>query len=533
MEAQMRRNATLLVLLGTAGCQPQTAPGSLHGDYVPAIYPSDRPMRQAVTSGDGPNGAHILFLNFDGAALTSGYDDSTNNVSQIAMSSVQYPAWDASPYTGSYTKATAEQAIVGYVQQYWGYVNAQVTTTRPTGKRYTMCMIGGDPSIVLGAQGQGAAGVAPLDCNNQVEENIVYAFADVVTPQNTGSVTESLKAIAVTCSQEMAHAFGLGHTDDTADVQYPELSPSTVMGFASGMHNIFDGPGAPQQSGVCGNGTTQDSHAMLLGVVGATSGMTGATPTVSFIAPTNGQTVPLNFTIAVSASETGGSIAHVDVTSGGTNIATLTTPPYQKQVTAPSDGSYQLTATAYDANGNSASATVTFTAKTGAPPQTLGCSIDTDCATGMKCVNGMCAMPGSSGNCSTPCPSGTTCQPDGSCAPNGGGGGGGGVGGGGSAGGVGMSCTDGSECASGICAQLGSKKFCTQTCDPGNKSSCPSNASCVASGGDHVCEPNSLTGNGGGCSTAPGAPEPPGAAILAAWLLAISLLLSSRRRRSA
>ena len=64
------------------------------------------------------------------------------------------------------------------------------------------------------------------------------------------------------------------------------------------------------------------------------------------------------------------------------------------------------------------------------------------------------------------------------------------------------------------------------------RSASPDFASCVAAGGnDHVCEPNSLTGNSGGCSTAPGAPETPGAAILAAWLLALSLLFSSRRRR--
>jgi hypothetical protein len=274
---------------------------------------------------------------------------------------------------------------------------------------------------------------------------------------------------------------------------------------------------------------------MLKMVIGPSSGsmMTGPTPTEAFVTPTNGSTVPLTFDIVVAASETGGTIAHVDITSGGQSIASLTSAPYKKTVTAPQDGMYDLTATAYDSAGNFQSATVSFTAMTGAPPQNTGCTQDSDCNMGLVCQNSMCVQPGNPSACSTPCPTGQTCQSDGTCKPDGVGGGGGGGGGGGNnpaPGEIGSSCTDGSQCNSGLCASLGNQHFCTSTCDPANASSCPSGNSCVAAGADHICEPNGASGGTGvGCSAIPGA-QPGGEAILALCLV-LAFGLAVRRRR--
>ena len=81
--------------------------------------------------------------------------------------------------------------------------------------------------------------------------------------------------------------------------------------------------------------------------------MTGPTPTVAFVTPTDGSTVPLTFDIIVAASETGGSIAHVDIDARGQSLGTLTAAPYKThRLTAPQDGQYELTATAYDTAGN-------------------------------------------------------------------------------------------------------------------------------------------------------------------------------------
>jgi hypothetical protein len=371
--------------------------------------------------------------------------------------------------------------------------------------------------------GQGAAGIAPLDCGNQNEPDVCYAFSAVLDPSNTGSANESLKAIATTCAQETAHTYGLGHTTNQNDVMYPQLT-FTATGFAKGPQTLQN-----DGSGQCSNGaSTQDSYNMLLGVIGASSGMqmTGPTPTVAFVSPTDGSTVPLTFDILVTASESGGTIAHVDIDAMGQSLGSFTTAPYKTTVTAPMDGQYTLTATAYDSAGNFQAASVTFTAKMGAPPQMTGCQTKADCNSGLDCVNGMCVMPTPPGQmCSdqNPCPSGQTCGSDGTCQssnpmpmP----------------GQTGAMCMNNSDCNSGLCATLNNKSFCTATCDPTNTSSCPSGYACVADSGSHYCEPSAPNNNrgSGGCSAAPGAPDGFGGMLAASCLLAVALFLRRRVR---
>jgi hypothetical protein len=489
------------------------------------LPPADqvRGFREAVTNGDGPNGAHIIFLNFGGATLKAGNDNSATDTTQILKSgTVQYPAFDPSPYTGSMTAQQVKDTITNQMATYFAQVNAQIVQTRPpAGKRYTTCMVGGTPSLVLGSSGTGAAGVAPLDCDNQQEGNIVYAFSEVQTPQNTGSASASMKSIATTCAQEVAHAFGLGHTVTKTDVMYPYLTNGT-LGFTSGSAAVQN-----DGSGQCGDGKTQDSLGMLQDVMGKASGtpMTGPAPTVAFVTPTDGSTVPLMFDIIVAASEMGGTITKVEITSGGQVVDTLTTAPYKTSATAQQDGQYELTATAYDDKGNYQSVGVTFTAMAGAPPQNTSCSDSNPCPSGFQCSSsGDCVMPGTGpGNCT--CPTGMVCQADGSCAP-------GGVGGGGSGGGVGDMCKDGSQCASGICASSGNMHYCTQTCEPSNASSCPKDSTCISAGSDHICQPNNLNGGGVGCGYV-GAGRNASGMLGLCFAFALLALSIARRRRSA
>ena len=514
------------LLFAVAGCQVAPS-GSLADDIrMPMQSPDGIGVsREAVTTGDGTNGAHIIYINFDGAALKGGNDNATTNTSQIAGGNVAYPAFDATPYAPM-TADAAKATIAMYLTQYYAPFNAEIVTTRPTGKRYMMCMVGGTPSVV-GEPGQ-AAGVALLDCGNSNESNVVFAFSKVLTPQNTGSATASLKAIAVTCAQETAHGYGLGHTTNTKDIMYPQLG-NGVTGFGGSSNLQNDG------SGQCSNGsTTQDSAGMLISVIGASKGgnpMTGPTPTVSFVTPTDGSTVPLTFDIVVAASETGGTISKVEISNGGMVLFTLTTPPFKKTVTAQSEGMAELTATAYDAMGNTGTATVDFTLMNGAPPQTTECLTKAECATGQDCVMGKCqtatTMPTTGCSAASPCPTGQTCQSDGTCKAD-------------TTGGnpqpkpgdIGASCTDSSECNSGLCATLGSTHFCTAACDPGNSTSCPTGTKCVGVAGsstDHVCEPNNAASGGVGssCSTTPGARPNGSEAILA---LCIALLAFVVRR---
>src|SRR4051794_3449140 len=114
-----------VMLFAAAGCQVPEG-SSLHGDVVLPPAGQVRVARQAVTNGDGPNGAHIIFLNFDGATLKSGWDNSATDTSQIPKTTVKFPAFDPSPYTGSMTAAQVKDNITQKMVTYFSQVNAQI-----------------------------------------------------------------------------------------------------------------------------------------------------------------------------------------------------------------------------------------------------------------------------------------------------------------------------------------------------------------------------------------------------------------------
>ena len=102
----------------------------------------------------------------------------------------------------------------------------------------------------------------------------------------------------------------------------------------------------------------------------------GNAPTVALTAPATGSTVPVNVAQSVTATATavGGTISSVEfrVVTGGitTSLGTDTTFPYSAQWTPTAVGSYTLTATATDSNGNQAvaSSVITVTATSNAGP---------------------------------------------------------------------------------------------------------------------------------------------------------------------
>jgi hypothetical protein len=131
------------------GCQP-TGP-SLIGDSVsmPASQRAALQSAFAATVGDGPNGAHIIFLNYDGVTVSPNGENSALNQSFIAQSTTTMPPFDASPYAGQFTADQAKTAITNYVKQFYAPFNAVIVTTRPPStQRYTMCIIGGTPDAL-------------------------------------------------------------------------------------------------------------------------------------------------------------------------------------------------------------------------------------------------------------------------------------------------------------------------------------------------------------------------------------------------
>jgi hypothetical protein len=523
---------SLPLMLVAAGCQPGTT--SLTDDTF--VRPSSGDIAQlqealGATNGDGPNGAHIIFLNFGGQKITpasNGQDNPATGASWIAKSTVNMAAFDASPYAGQFTAASAQQAIVTNFNTFYAPFNVQVVTTRPAaGARYTMCVIGDYAETLLGSSAGQAAGIAPLDCGNQMEAEITYAFSSSIAPNMTGlSLAQSLKSIAVTAAQETAHAFGLNHTNNTTDVMYPQLDPAQNQFVDANMTLINN------SSGTCDNATMQDSKQLLLTNIGASNGTntTGPLPTVSFTAPTSGQSVPLTFTIIVNAAETGGSIAHVDVSAGSQVLFTATTPPYRDTLSTSSVGDVELTATAYDANGNFQTASVDFTLAQNAPAQQLPpCTGPSDCLSTQMCSNGQCvAKPntttGSTGSTTgtTGSTTGSSTTPDGGTINTTGGTSGGGILMGIQTGG---DCTEDPQCRSGVCDIRPGHKYCTAVCDPTNAGSCPPGLMCVADSGQNLCQkPHSASG----CSTAPGSP----AETLFGFLLMVALVAGLRLGRA-
>jgi hypothetical protein len=78
-----------------------------------------------------------------------------------------------------------------------------------------------------------------------------------------------------------------------------------------------------------------------------------AAPQVSFITPSQGQSVPIGTPINIQASVTiaSGTISSVSFFNGNSLIQTLTAPPYQVSWTAPTAGAYNLRVQALGSNG--------------------------------------------------------------------------------------------------------------------------------------------------------------------------------------
>jgi hypothetical protein len=420
--------------------------------------------------------------------------------------------FDPAPYAGGFSPDQARSAITNYVRQFYAPFNVQIVTARPATGRYTMCLVGDLPETVIGTAD--AAGIAPRDCDNDQEDNITYAFSASLTPRQTGrSLSQSLKAIAITVAQETAHAFGLSHTDSDVDLMYPLLDEHQNQ-FVDETRALIQNP-----SGTCHNATTQNSKQLLGSIIGFGngSGTLGPAPTVRFTEPKEGATVPLSFTIIVDAQPVAGSsLSKVRVEAGPELLSEWTRPPYREPIQVRAGGAAEMVATAFDANGNFQSASVRFTIKAGAPPQDLPpCTQDIECELGTVCEMGKCARPSPTGGTSGGSDGGTM---------------GGTTGGTGTGAGiVGGPCQDSSECATGVCAEADGVKFCTMICDPTNTSSCPGWLACrpVGSSSEYYCQPKTM---GRGCSAIPARAGGGGGALLLGGLL---VALAWRRRRPA
>lgn len=302
-----------------------------HPVPVPADLPRLNAGQRPVLGGN----PWLVFVNFDGATLTGGADDSQQNITQI-----QQLAGDFAPYGDD---PEMKAAILQAVSIDFGEYNINVVDTRPETGEYAMTMVG--PTNPFGG---GVLGIAPLDCaNGQTHGNISYAF------HSAGDGFDATTT-AATISHEQGHAFGLDHVDNELAI----LNPFNAGGdptFGTDCLPLTDGPGAlcvPVHQMYCPDGTTQNSHLELLALFGpAVPDIDG--PTITITAPLTGTAYEEGGDFTVLAEIIDDSVVEeAALYSNGELIEVDTTEPWGWQITNAQAGLYTLEIVAVDEFGN-------------------------------------------------------------------------------------------------------------------------------------------------------------------------------------
>ncbi len=249
-------------------------------DYEAIPLPAETPRKPMPAHLLAAGAAHKMFVNFAGGQVRGdgSCSASESNCSWIVRcpSMVDYPR-----YLG-----TAEQrdATLAIVRNHLAPYNVEVVTERPTTGPYTMIMVGGTPATICYAEADsGVLGVAPLDCGNQNEADIVFAFSEVdASPEVMGQ----------TIAHEGAHSWGLEHTDDTKDVEYPAAIGVGVLGFLDkvmGVVRLNQDFSVTIVASNCDGTMQQNSHARMVAALGANAPDSIA-PTVTIGYPQDGTT---------------------------------------------------------------------------------------------------------------------------------------------------------------------------------------------------------------------------------------------------
>ncbi len=302
--------------------------GQYRGDLVPV------PPEYLGNAPTEPLGVKqgVVFVNYDGAQLSSGRDDSITNTTQLGNLAGNFAAYG----TGSKRDATTQAVI-----QDWSPFNVIVTDTRPGSGDYTMNMTG--PTNPYGG---GVLGVAPVDCDDQqTHNNITFAFHSA--NDNFSSATQ-----ATTIGQEVAHSYGLEHVNEPGDIMNP-YNAGGEPEFTDVCIAIVGSSYCPSQhQAECGSSSQQNSYQELMTLFGPSTPDT-APPEVMITYPNEGDMFEAgaNFTITATASDDQ-SVNELRLFIDGAFVQADGSEPYDWGVTDIPEGQYELHVIANDLAGN-------------------------------------------------------------------------------------------------------------------------------------------------------------------------------------
>ncbi len=259
---QRKGRGGLWALLGFLLGGLVAAGGALLWLYLPQKTPAEEVMMEAledihvgfplVLRPGEPS--RVIYLNREGAVLTSGIDDARKNRSSIVSNTgkleLAFP-----PFRGSFS---TWQRIVDCVRQKFAPFDVEVVSQRPMKGEYIMVLFGGK-STMLGRKGNKnkihATGLAPFN-SAPIRNAVAMVFAD--------ALHNRVRETCEIAGQEIAHAYGLDHAYNCRDLM-------TYLRRCSKTRSFVDKvvPCGEYEARQCADGKpTQNSFARIASVVG-------------------------------------------------------------------------------------------------------------------------------------------------------------------------------------------------------------------------------------------------------------------------
>lgn len=336
MQALARSLGTAWLMLGALACDAGliVEPGA--PPPIDGVTGSAPPVRQASLRVPA-RGGNVVFLDFDGAEVSPGTcSDVARACSFIARCDAHVPAFDGD--------ASLRAAVTARVRALFRRYDVEVVAEAPDKAPFVMCIVGGRPSDLC-RESEGTAGIAPLDCDNRNDNDVVFAFSDVIGPD--------VDALAGTIAQEVAHAYGLGHSDEPADVMFPQLT--------GGVTGFLDRELGSSDSSFCPDVRRQNSHRLLLEVLGPSprTDPVAATGPLRFVEPSPGRQAS-SFRVRL-AGQLAASVPvelYLDPGSSAEQRIVLDGPALEAEAAMMEPGPHQLEAVAVGPGGERESARI-------------------------------------------------------------------------------------------------------------------------------------------------------------------------------